>query len=190
MIRFFCRDGGAPVPPSLVLPAGCALRIWRPDADGLPPARHCIAENMAWFAFDRLGLFARNDFAELSVWEERRMLHRLIVTPRWFRFPFMAAGDLQIGALWTAPHARRRGLARAAIAAAHRRFSACNRFWYVTDDANAASVRLALACFYAPIGTGKRTRPLGLAALGRFRIDPIAAAPLGDASVEHARAGL
>jgi RimJ/RimL family protein N-acetyltransferase len=181
MMQFFYRNGDAPLPPAPVLPAGCAFRIWRPAADGFPPAGPCSVENTAWFAFARLGLFAWNGFAELSVWEERRMLHRLVVTPRWFRFPFMASRDLQIGALWTAPHARRRGLARATIAEAHRRHPACNRFWYVTDDSNEASVRLASGCGYAPAGTGKRTRPLGLSALGRFRLDPIAGATLGGA---------
>ena len=146
MIKFFCRDGGAPAPPAPVLPAGCALRIWRPAADGFPPAGPCKAENMAWFAGTRLGLFARNDFAELSVWEERRMLHRLIVTPRWFRFPFMASGDLQIGALWTAPDARRRGLARAAL--------------QVCDLALSQAQRAAPRCDAreSPLGIGKRRR--------------------------------
>jgi RimJ/RimL family protein N-acetyltransferase len=176
MIRFFCRDGGAPVPQAPILPADCALRIWRPAADGFPPTGPSAAENIAWFAFARLGLFAWNGFMELSVWDERCMLHRLIVTPRWFRFPFMTSSDLQIGALWTAPRARRRGLARAAIAEAHRRYPACNRFWYVTDDGNEASVRLAFAGGYTPAGTGRRTRPFGLSALGRFRLDPIAPA--------------
>ncbi len=94
------------------------------------------------------------------------------MTPRWFRFPFMALGDLQIGALWTEPDARRLGLARAAIAEAHRRHAAPGRcFWYVVDDGNPASISLAEACGYRLVGAGRRTRPLGVSGLGRFRMD-------------------
>lgn len=169
-IRFYRRAAdGADAP---AWPEGCALVGWRPALDGLPPPGPHCAENLAWFAFDRLGLFAGRDFEALSVVRDGRLLHRLIVTPRWFRFPFMAEGDLQIGALWTAPEARRLGLARAAIAEAHRRHAASGRrFWYVVDGDNAASIGLAEACGYRLAGEGRRTRPLGVRGLGQFRMD-------------------
>jgi len=47
-----------------------------------------------------------------------------------------------------------------------------NRFWYVTDHGNAASVRLASACGFAPAGTGDRARPLGVSALAAFALIP------------------
>ena len=170
LIRFYRRAGDAG--EACGWPEGCALVSWRPARDGLPRSGPHFAENLAWCAFDRLGLFASRDFEELSVVRDGRLLHRLIVTPRWFRFPFMADGDLQIGALWTAPEARRLGLARAAIAEAHRRHAAIGRsFWYVVDDGNAASSGLAEACGYRLAGAGRRTRPLGLRGLGQFRMD-------------------
>jgi ribosomal protein S18 acetylase RimI-like enzyme len=168
-IRFYRRAGDSAEAP--VWPQGCALRSWRPAQDGLPSGPP-LAENLAWFAFDRLGLFASREFETLSVVRDGRLLHRLIVTPRWFRFPFMAEGDLQIGGLWTAPEARRLGLARAAIAEAHRRHAAPGRrFWYVVDDGNAASIGLAESCGYHLAGAGRRTRPLGVQGLGQFRMD-------------------
>jgi GNAT superfamily N-acetyltransferase len=131
---------------------------------------------MAWYAFDHLGLFASDAFEELALWRNGRLLHRLLVTPRWFRFPFMADADLQIGSLWTAPEARRLGLARAAIAEAHRRNAAPGRcFWYLVDDENRASIRLAEACGYRMVGVGRRTRRLGVRALGQFLMEPAAA---------------
>jgi GNAT superfamily N-acetyltransferase len=146
------------------------LRSWRPAHDGPPPLGPHVAENLAWFAFDRLGRFSSHAFEELSVWRGGRLLHRLIVTPRWFRFPFMAADDLQVGALWTAPEARRLGLARAAMREALRRHTG-RSFWYVVDDANAASIGLAEGCGYRMAGAGRRTRPLGVPGLGQFRME-------------------
>jgi RimJ/RimL family protein N-acetyltransferase len=174
-VRFYRRAGDAAA-QGPVLPPGCAFASWRPASDGLARPGPHAAENLAWFAFDRLGLFGSRDFQELSIWREGRPLHRLIVTPRWFRFPFMAEGDLQIGALWTAPEARRQGLARAAILEAHRRHAAPGRrFWYVVDEDNAASIALAEACGYRLAGAGRRTRPLGVRGLGRFRMDSVTA---------------
>jgi hypothetical protein len=145
------------------------MASWRPAEDGPPPVGPNVAENLAWFAFDRLGLFASRDFEELTVWRDRRLLHRLIVTPRWARFPFMAEGDLQLGAIWTAAEARRAGLAANTMLEAHRRHAAPGRrFWYLADDKNPASTALAEACGYRLVGTGVRTRPFGLRAAGRF----------------------
>lgn len=99
------------------------------------------------------------------------MLHRLVVTPRWYRFPFMEIDDLQIGAVWTRPEARGQGLARAAIAEAHRLFGeGPRRFWYVVDAGNSASISLIESCGYRLVGTGLRMRPFGVALLGRFRL--------------------
>ena len=170
-IRFYRRAGNVPCEAPDWAPV-CDLDSWRPAVYGPPPPGPHAAENLAWYAFDRLGLFGSHAFEELSVKVAGRLLHRLIVTPSWFRFPFMAKADLQIGALWTAPEARRLGLAKAAIAEAHGRHAAPGRcFWYVADDENAASIRLAEACGYRMVGVGRRTRPLGLSGRGQFRMD-------------------
>jgi RimJ/RimL family protein N-acetyltransferase len=121
---------------------------------------------------DRCGLFADGRYLELSITSGKRRVCRLVVTPRWYRFPFMAPDDLQLGALWTDPAWRRQGLARRTMAEAHRRFAgATQRFWYVTDSGNAASVALARASGYRPAGEGHRTRPVGIGLIGRYEIE-------------------
>ncbi len=165
---------GAPAPDPLDLLLGLEIRSWRPATDGPPPHRQPWRENLAWFAFQRLGLFANDSFEELSIWRGERMLHRLVITPRWLRFPFMEPDDVQIGRLWTDPEVRRTGIAGAAMAEAHRRRAEPGRrVWYVVDAANTPSARLAEACGYRLVGTGRRTRPLGIAGLGRFRLESV-----------------
>ncbi|MGE5720864.1 MAG: GNAT family N-acetyltransferase [Sphingomonadales bacterium] len=170
-ILFYRLDDAA---SSLAVPLdrSVTVRVWCPGKDGFPPAGARSLLNLAWFAFDRLGLFARDGFAEVSLWRHERMLHRLIVTPRWYRFPFMAGSDLQLGDLWTAPRARGLGLARQAVGEALRHFGrGGTRFWYLVESDNSASIRLIESCGFQHIGAGRRTRPLGFSAIGRFRLE-------------------
>jgi RimJ/RimL family protein N-acetyltransferase len=149
-----------------------AIRCWRPDVDGFPKRGSRSLANLFWWVLAKSGSFPRPGFCELSIRREGRLLHRLVVTPRWYRFPFMAARDLQVGSVWTAPAARQQGVARKAIAEAHRRFAGEPvPFWYVTDAANSASAALARACGYELVATGRRTRRFGSRLLGQFVIE-------------------
>ena len=156
------------------LPADLKMRCWQPDLDGFPPPRSRRPSNLFWCALARIGGFARGGFAELRIELNGETLHRLIVTPAWYRFPFMSRGDLQIGDVWTAPSARRRQLARMAIAEAHRRFGTkCARFWYVTDASNEPSAALAQSCGYHLVAVGRRTHGFGIGLLGQYRIEQL-----------------
>jgi RimJ/RimL family protein N-acetyltransferase len=120
----------------------------------------------------RLGLLDGRRFAEVSIWRDGSLVHRLIVTPRWFRFPFMSPGELQIGDLWTRPGNRGQGLAHAAIGEVHRLYSReASRFWYVVAEENAASIALIESCGYELVGVGRRTAPAGIRLAGRFEIE-------------------
>ena len=91
---------------------GCTLAGGSPSRDGLPGRGSRRPVNYLWWALARTGGFSRPDFAELRIERAGRVMQRLIVTPRWYRFPFMGPADLQIGDVWTAPDARRQQLAR------------------------------------------------------------------------------
>jgi RimJ/RimL family protein N-acetyltransferase len=176
-VCFFLRAAGPVEPGAQSLPRGIAARWWTPRECARPPM--APRRGAVWLQ-DRLRLFADRRFAELGLWRGEELVHRLVVTPRWYRFPFMEAGDLQLGALWTSPSHRRQGLALAAISEAHRRFGGPGqRFWYVADGDNRGSIALARSAGYELVGTGKRSRPAGIRLLGRFTLDRIAEAPPG-----------
>lgn len=171
-VHFFQYNPDARVETAAPLPPDMHIRCWRPDFDGFPPRGSRLLSNQFWWALARAGGFARKGFAEIRIDRGNGVVHRLIVTPRWYRFPFMAPEDLQIGRLWTSPDARRTGLARAAMGEAHRRFANDSaRIWYVADAANAASQALALSCGYRLVATGRRTRRFGTPLLGQYVID-------------------
>jgi RimJ/RimL family protein N-acetyltransferase len=168
-VLFFCRDApqGTSLPP---LPSGMTMRVWAPARDGFPPSplwRH----NVLWWLMDRARLFAQRDFAEITLWQGDDLLHRLILTPRWYRFPFMAGQDLQIGNVWTHPAMRGQGLARLGVGQALA--VAQGRVWYVTGAQHRASIALATGMGFRPAGHGYRSRPFALHAAGRFiRVSP------------------
>lgn len=171
-VHFYRYDGGSTADCIPNLDEGLQIRCWRADVDGFPPRGSRTIANLLWRAFAKLRLFARRGFTEIAVLDEGRVVHRLIVTPAWYRFPFMSPHDLQIGALWTSPDSRRRHLATVAITEAHRRFAADNvRFWYLTDAENRASSALARSCGYRLVATGERTRKLGISLLGQYVIE-------------------
>lgn len=177
--RFYRRAGGAPLAPTP--PPSFSVRVWSPGRDGAPPPGSRRVSNRVWWAFERLALFSRSGFLELTIWREGRLAHRLIVTPRWARFPFMSASDLQVGDVWTHPELRGQGLARLALATVQALTDPDDRLWYVVEDDNAASIRLAEAAGYRLVGAGRRTRPLGLAVFGRFVLDPLETVSVGGA---------
>jgi GNAT superfamily N-acetyltransferase len=168
----FYRLGPGERRPQAAPPPELSVQVWKPAEQG-PPGRNAFrSRNRVWWALSKTALFWRPDFAELTFWDRGRLLHRLVVTPRWYRFPFMAPNDLQIGDVWTAPEARGRGLARAGIAEAlHQCTEKGDTVWYVAPVDNRASVRLIEACGFRLVAIGSRSRPLGLQMLGRFRID-------------------
>ena len=163
------RSNGAPPP---TLDADMQICRWEPERDGLPFKGSRRPINYLWWALAKAGGFARPGFTELRIESGGRVVQRLIVTPRWYRFAFMGRDDFQIGDVWTSPEARRRRLASHAIAEAHRLIGGeTSTIWYVADADNEASAALARACGYRLVATGRRTRRLGTRLLGQYVID-------------------
>lgn len=168
-VRFYYRDHGGS--PAAEVPEGLRLSIWRPRADGLPPPALGVWPNAVWWAFDRLGVFANRRCGVLMLNDGERLVHSTLVTPRWFRFPQMGPRDLQIGAVWTAPDQRGRGLAKASVRLVCERWRGrYQRLWYLVDDDNPASIRVIEACGFGLLGEGERSRPLGIGLLGQYQL--------------------
>jgi ribosomal protein S18 acetylase RimI-like enzyme len=171
MAVIFYRREFVPAPRAGPLPPGARVLCWCPARDGFPRGFFATPINVVWWLADKIGLFARRDFTVIAIERSGKLLHRLMVTPKWYRFPDMGPGDLQLGMLWTAPEARGQGLAGLAIATAHELFgSAYDAMWYLVDEDNTASRRLIERFDYPAIGRGVRTRPFGIKAFGRSAI--------------------
>lgn len=165
--RIDCDQSSPPAVPSL---AEIATEIWRPSNAGHAP--NCGLSNlsrMAWLALHWLDLLGNRDYAILWLHRNGVCVHRTMLIPPFFRFPFMAPGDLQCGNIWTEPAERGRGLAVAGVSTAVRyAWRSGRRIWYLTEADNEASQRLARRTGFCLVGHGERTRLLGMRLFGQF----------------------
>jgi RimJ/RimL family protein N-acetyltransferase len=161
----------APIPK----PEGYEFELWEPSLTQLLPRGAPRKTYAVWWAFDRARVFRNRDYAVLLGWKGGKLVHRLGVFPRYFRFPFMGRDDLQIGDVWTDPVHRGRGLAAYGLRfAIGRRDSSLPRtFWYLSQEANVASIRVAERVGFVRFGIATRTRRLGLRLLGQFQLQPV-----------------
>jgi RimJ/RimL family protein N-acetyltransferase len=160
-----------PVAARSALPPEYRVSIWRPTpAEARVPGDDRRVP-LVWWAMHYARLFANQDYCQLVIQHGRELVHRSAVFPRYLRFPFMSAVDLQIGDTWTHPAHRGRGLARTAIQEILHAFAEHDRtVWYITDSANTASVRAALSGGLRPRGQCLRTTRFGLRVFGAFEL--------------------
>lgn len=169
MMLFFSLMPEDSPPPRRALPDGMILRLWQPARHGFPPRGSRSRDNVVWWLLTRIGAFATDEFTELTVWQSETLVHRLTVSSRWWRVPFMSADDLEVGNIWTLPAARGQKLTHCVIGEAHRLFAG-RRWWWLTDANNAASIAIARRCGYRCVGSGHKTRRLGIALWGRYML--------------------
>jgi RimJ/RimL family protein N-acetyltransferase len=120
-----------------------------------------------------LRVFANGDYGVLVIYHAGRIVHRSGLFPRYARFPFMTKEDLQIGDVWTDPDHRSHGLASFALKELVRaKGGQGRRIWYVVAPGNVASIRTVEMAGFTLVGTGARTKRLGLSLLGQFVMTP------------------
>ncbi|MGH9794583.1 MAG: GNAT family N-acetyltransferase [Candidatus Acidiferrales bacterium] len=150
----------------------CRLEIWKPTyRKPVPPGQPWLPFLIYWL-FHKARIFANQDYSVVLVWKGNRPVHRTLVLPRYFRFPFMGPEDLQVAMTWTDPRFRGRGLALAAarIAIATAGPSA-RKLWYLTSASNQPSIRVAEKAGFRLYGTGSRRTRFGFNFLGTYSLD-------------------
>jgi RimJ/RimL family protein N-acetyltransferase len=148
-------------------PSGYEWRMWRPALWDPIPAGLPFLPFFVWWLFHQFRVFANRGYAILLISQAGRVVHRSVLTPKYFRFPFMSAGDLQIGDTWTDQAHRGKGLAtfavQAALASADQR-----TYWYIVERANASSIRVVEKIGFTLVGTGTRKSRFGVRSLGVY----------------------
>ena len=132
----------------------------------LPGARLKLRFLFRWL-LRRLHLFAGDTCGALLIRDDARLVHYSAFTPRFWRFPFLADGDLQIGDTWTDPPYRGKGLALFALQTVVRvTREPERRHWYVVEAVNRASIRVVEKAGFTLSGEGTWIKPWGLKLLG------------------------
>ena len=126
-----------------------------------------------WLIFHYLRIFSNPSYSVFVIYNKDLLVHRSHVFPPYFRFPFMAERDIQIGDTWTHPDFRGHGLATFALFEIVRRYSSSNLcIWYVVEETNLSSVKVATKVGFSLIGKGTRTKKFGLSLFGQYIVDP------------------
>jgi len=158
-------------PPAPLLPAGYECLFWRPSLTRIWPPGLGAAIFAIWWLLHMLQVFENRGFAEFLIRHDGDWVHRSVVTPRYFRFPFMRARDLQVGDVWTRESERGRGLASFALLSILMADRDRERpYWYVVEESNLVSIRVAERACFRRAGSGARTSRLGLRLLGAYRM--------------------
>jgi RimJ/RimL family protein N-acetyltransferase len=159
----------APVPARLAF--GYEPLFWRPSLSRICPPGCSRYPFLIWWLMHVFRLFGNREYGVLLIRHGNQWVHRSVVTPRFFRFPFMKVGDLQVGDVWTAESERGRGLASFALlcilnADRHRQRS----YWYLVEESNLASIRVAERANFRRTALGTRTSRCGVRFFGAYQI--------------------
>jgi glycosyltransferase involved in cell wall biosynthesis/RimJ/RimL family protein N-acetyltransferase len=169
VLFFKGRPESAPTPP--LLPAGYEALFWRPSLTRICPPGQGFNPFAVWWLFHILRVFRNREFGVFLIRHASQWVHCSVVTPRYFRFPFMHAGDLQVGDVWTAENERGRGLASFALLSILSADSDRQRpYWHLVDEDNRASIRVAERANFRRTAVGRRTSRFGVRFLGAYLI--------------------
>ena len=135
---------------------------WKPSLRA-PWPRGVARNKRLHFLFRTLlhfsGIFRSRENGAILIYADRRLVHYSAFTPRYWRFPFLASRDLQVGDTWTDPQFRGRGLAKGSLRRLLDLLSQPGRrIWYVVEDVNVASIKVAEDCGFRLAGSGIRVR--------------------------------
>jgi len=156
-----------------VLPGSYSWTTWRPRIwPALPRGLSGLKVKLRFlfrWALYRAHLFGGSDCGALLVYEGERLAHYSNYTPRYWRFPFLADDDLQIGDTWTDPAYRGRGLALFALQTLEASLERPNRhLWYVVGKLNQPSIRVAEKARFTLVAEGTRVTPWRLKLAERY----------------------
>lgn len=146
--------------------------LWKPSMLEIIPKGVALFPFAVWWVMHYLHIFANRDYGLYLVYDRDNLIHRSVISPGYFRFPFMAKIDLQIGDTWTKSEYRGKGLAVIAVTQIIQLLrKPGRRFWYLTEESNQASIRVIEKVGFEKVGEGSRTKRCGLSVLGAFVID-------------------
>ena len=163
------KPDSAPEPP--LLPDGYESLFWRPSLTAICPPGFGFYPFLVWWLLHVLHVFQNREYGVFVIRRDNKWVHRSVVTPRFYRFPFMNSRDLQVGDVWTAEHERGNSLASFALLSILRDEPIRNRtYWYLVDEDNTASIRIAERANFGTAAIGTRTAPCGVRFFGKYQI--------------------
>ncbi|MGD0499861.1 MAG: GNAT family N-acetyltransferase [Bryobacteraceae bacterium] len=145
-----------------------AVEFWKPTL-ARPIVHGYFAPSLMGSLFHWFRIFRNREYSILVIRHNGRLVHRSCLIPKFFRWPFMSDGDVQVGSTWTDPDYQCRGLATFGLQQLVALCGANGRtVWYTAEDSNAAAIAVCMKCAFRQVATAIRVNRLGVRLLGRF----------------------
>jgi RimJ/RimL family protein N-acetyltransferase len=163
------------------LASGYSMEFWTPKRLRIWPAGLPAGERkhfaLRW-VLHTLHLFSHRQYGALIVRHRGKLVHYAGVRPKYWRFPFMAPADIQIGDTWTDPEHRGKGIARYVVQEIVKTFGMPGRrFWYVVEATNTPSIKVAESTGMTMVAKGGWTRSPNLWPSSSLSIHELCAVP-------------
>ena len=170
--RFYVRNAGPMGTLDSISQTHFTYQLWKPSFFRLMPSGLTSFTFLVWWLFHRTHLFVNQEYGVILLRDNAgEIAHRSTVTPKYFRFPFMGNDDLQIGDVWTPERYRGKGLAFLALKEVLEAYaSQKTKIWYLVEDTNIASIKLAEKLGFVLFGYGERNDFFGIKLLGKYVI--------------------
>lgn len=148
-----------------------SLEVWTPSLWRILPPGLPLYPFAVWWLFHQFRVFRNRQYMVIFIRDGKRVIHRTTVVPCYFRFPFMASNDVQVG-VWTDPKHRGCGLAVMALQkAVELTRESSRRMWYIVRETNLPSIRVAEKWGLALAGRGRRIPRFGIKVFGKFLLE-------------------
>lgn len=150
--------------------SGFHWELWTPSYCSFFPRGMESFLYFIWWIFHICHIFFNRGYRVFLIRDtDERIVHRSVITPGYFRFPFMESDDLQIGNIWTAEDQRGK---RLSVFAMNTIMSICYKktrtMWYLVEQDNEASIRAAERSGFVLYARGCRRKRFGLKILGYY----------------------
>jgi len=147
------------------------VSFWKPRWCRVRPRGIPGCAVLGYWALHYLRIFRNCDYTFLSIFKDGVLVHHAAGYPSYFRFPFMANNDMQIGYVWTNPMYRGRGLGTLGVKLLVNELRTPNRaLWYVVNRDNKSSICLAEKADFQYVGKGSKQAKWKISLLSRYNI--------------------
>lgn len=120
------------------------LKLFKPTLFKVMPPNYFKFSFLVWWLFWNLRILDGKYFIGLVYNLDNKIVHHFLILPKFFKYPFMAKGDMQIGDVWTSPSYRGLNLSAYAISTTVKDIlKVDNSIWYLTTPENYPSIKVA-----------------------------------------------
>jgi ribosomal protein S18 acetylase RimI-like enzyme len=154
--------------PITVKPADIYAYVWQPSFSSIHPS-DLTGKYLYWGLAYLFKLLGRHNYRVLYLINGTKVVHRSVIMPKYFRWPFMKKEDLQVSSTWTDPAYRNRGYATYALILISQLYSKPGRsIFYTTRENNIASIKVCTSAGFQKYSYVVRTNFLGIPLFGKL----------------------